>query len=244
MALTIGLALGVLAAAAFFLWMFLAAAPIEALADAGGLSGTHPIGLTAAAYGFAADWRHGMAGNSPLYMPGFFLLAVATWLWSGSRVRSLSRQIAEGIGILLLSVGIAWACAGLARAEILGAFERSSGLTIVAAWPAPPRQALVQGVYTAIVWMASMVACRRALEQRTFAPLLFIPPMTIVLALIRPWTVDDFAALWIARARAGDMAAIGSLAAIPIVAAILIYVTRRPQWVQIQRSDRRIAGDA
>jgi hypothetical protein len=239
----IGPTLVLLGATAFFLWMFLAVAPVETLADTGGLAETDRTDAVAEAYRFAADWRHGMAGNSPLYMPGFFALAVATWLWSGSRGRDIWRLVAEGGAILSLGLIVAWACAGVARGEILQALERSSGLTLAAPWPEASGRAVIQGLYTAVTWMASVAACRRALERRTLTPLLVIPPITIVLALIRPWTVDDFAALWTARVRAGSVAAIGSLVAIPLIAVVLLRATPRRQWVQTQRNDRRIGGD-
>jgi hypothetical protein len=64
--------IALLGGTAFFLWMFLAVAPLESLGDSGGFSGTDLSRVAATSYRFAADWRHGMAGNSPLYMPGFF----------------------------------------------------------------------------------------------------------------------------------------------------------------------------
>lgn len=241
--LAIGPALALLGAAAFFLWMFLAVAPLETLADTGGLRGADPTEVVAEAYRFAADWRHGMAGNSPLYVPGFFVLALATWLWSGSRGDGISRLVAEGGGILVLGLLVAWASAGVARAAIVSAFEQSTGLTAVAPWPSASGRAIGQGLYTAIAWMASMTACRHALERRAFAPLLVIPLVTIGLVLVRPWTMDDFTALWVARVQAGNVAAIGSLAAIPIVATALVRVTYGRQRVQIHRNERRIPGD-
>jgi hypothetical protein len=229
--------------AAFFLWMFLAVAPLESLADSGGFSGTDLTRVATTSYRFAADWRHGMAGNSPLYMPGFFVLALATWLWVGGRDRRIVNLVLEGAGILLLGLVFAWGCSDVAQTAIVSSFERSSGLTVAASWPEPSGRAIGQGLYTAIAWMTSIGACRRALDGRTFAPLLVIPPVTIVLALIRPWTVDDFTALWIDRAMSGSVAAIGSLAAIPLLAVALIWSTGGRQWVQTQRSERRTAVD-
>ena len=53
--------------------------------------------------------------------------------------------------------------------------------------------------------------------------------MTIGLALIRPWTVDDFTTLWIDRAAAGDPIACGSAAAIVVVAGLLGATGQRSQ---------------
>ena len=65
----------VVAAQALFLWMFLSADPLEQVAP------------SAAAWRFASDWRHGMAGNSWLYMPGFFATAAALWLYARTELR-------------------------------------------------------------------------------------------------------------------------------------------------------------
>lgn len=229
-----------LGAASFFLWMFLAVAPLETLADSGGVSGA---GAQDEAYRFAADWRHGMAGNSPLYMPGFFVLAVAAWVWSASSLTPVRRLVVEGGVVLAAGYVLARISVGALTPSIVAAVERATHLTIVAPWPAPPWRAGGQGLYTAAVWMAAVAACRRALARRSFAPLLLIPPMTIALVLIRPWTVDDFVALWITRAAAGDLAAIGSAVAIPIVAWCLVLTEWSPQWVHSHRSRRRTDAD-
>src|SRR6185436_12721389 len=77
-----------------FLWMFFAAATLERTADLGGILAPPGYDARAVAYEFAARWRHGMAGNSPIYMPGFFAAAIALWFWSAGK--SLSRILLEG----------------------------------------------------------------------------------------------------------------------------------------------------
>lgn len=59
--------------------MFLAADSLEQLAASGAFGDAREA---QAAFAFAASWRHGMAGNSPVYMPGFFAVAIAAWIWS------------------------------------------------------------------------------------------------------------------------------------------------------------------
>src|SRR5688500_20120960 len=58
----------------FFLWMFFAAATLERTADLGWISAVDRRSAgqdaRAIAYEFAARWRHGMSGNSPLYKIG------------------------------------------------------------------------------------------------------------------------------------------------------------------------------
>src|SRR5687767_1308759 len=85
----------VLLACAFFLWMFFAAATLERTAELGWISPSPGRDARAVAYDFAARWRHGMAGNSPIYMPGFFAVAIAMWFWSAGK--SLRRTVAEGL---------------------------------------------------------------------------------------------------------------------------------------------------
>src|SRR5262245_47111812 len=87
-----------LVACTLFLWMFFAASTLERTADLGGISGPPGRDARAVAYEFAAKWRHGMAGNSPIYMPGFFAAAVALWFWSAGK--SLLRVIAEGASLI------------------------------------------------------------------------------------------------------------------------------------------------
>src|SRR3954452_2707705 len=83
-----------------FLWMFFSVAPLERMADKGLL---FACGADArvTAYEFAARWRHGMASNSPLFMPGFFAVALACWFWS--RRKSFRLIILEGALVLALA---------------------------------------------------------------------------------------------------------------------------------------------
>jgi hypothetical protein len=90
----------------------------------------------------------------------------------------------------------------------------------------------VQGLYTAVTWITTVVACCRALARRSFMPLLVVPPMAVALALIRPWTVDDFVALWITHAMRGDVTALVSVIAIPVVGWTMVRSERGAQRVQ------------
>jgi hypothetical protein len=226
-----------LAAASFFIWMFLAVAPVEVLADSGGLAAAPAIDVRIEAYRFASDWRHGMTGNSPLYMPGFFLLAIAVWVWCGGGAsgRPGASLVVEGAAVLLVAVLIAWTTADLAAGMIARDLERAATLEAITAWPSPGWRAVVQGSYTAAAWITGIVACQRALSRRSWKPLLIIVPVTAVLAAIRPWTVDDFIELWGARIALGDLPAVSSALAIPTVTWMLIALERRPWWRHRQR---------
>lgn len=237
-----GRRVALLAAAGVFLWMFRAAAPLETLAEAGGLAGRSGSDMVRLASRVAADWRHGMAGNSPLYMPGFFALALAAWIWSASSQTPVWRLAVEGGAVLVAGDVVAWLCADLGAASVLAAYERVAGPTSVGSWPPPPWRAVGQGLFTAATWMVCVVACRRALAGRTVVPLAVVPPLTVGLVLVRPWTVDDFVQLWLARAATGDAVAVGSAVAVPVVATCLALTEWAPQWVHTHWRPRRTGG--
>lgn len=232
-------------ATSFFLWMFLAVAPIETLADTGTLRRTDGTDATLRAYEFAAQWRHGMAGNAPLYMPGFFLLAVSAWLWAGADVsaRSIPRRLIEGAVALISGLAVAWIVSRTIGDGMVPGFEQAAGFPITVPWPIPSGRAISHGLCTAAAWTATVVACRRALARLSFRPLLVIPPITAALIMIRPWTVNDFVGLWVSRAAAGEGVALGSLLAVPICAWILAITERPPQWVQTHLRHCRIWRD-
>ena len=200
-----------LGAAGFFLWMFLAAAPLETLAATGGLAGRHEADVVAEGYRVAADWRHGMAGNSPLYMPGFFALAVAAWFWADSSRTPAMRLIVEGgevaAGGACRRAALRGPCGRVDRGGVRAgrrADRRGAPGRLRLGGPQPP------GCPPPPRRIVFVVACRRALALRSLVPLACVPAMAIVLASVRPWTANDFVALWIVRAVAGDAVAIGS----------------------------------
>jgi len=169
----------VLAAQTLFLWMFLSADPIERLAR-----GDLAVLL------FASDWRHGMAGNSWLYMPGFFAVAAAVWL--------CGRHSPVPAIVTHLSASAAAATFVAAAGSILGArlaadqLLISTGIALGAALPGPSAIGTARGLYTLATWTSFVLACRHALAHRTWRPFIVPAVMSIGLALIRPWMVDDF----------------------------------------------------
>jgi hypothetical protein len=91
------------AANAAFLWMFLSTDPLEQMAAE--IQATR--GLPAAdAFQFAAAWRHGMAGNSWVFMPGFFVTAAAVWLHARHARSELAQaeRLATGLVALICAV--------------------------------------------------------------------------------------------------------------------------------------------
>jgi len=52
---------------------------LERLAELGQIVGPEGVNVRATAFDFAARWRHGMMEGWPLYMPCFFVTAIALW---------------------------------------------------------------------------------------------------------------------------------------------------------------------
>ena len=216
---------GLCAAQALFLWMFLAADPLEQLAERNQLA---PASTTTRedAFRFAADWRHGMAGNSPLYLPGFFLLALATWLADRSR---LSLRVATIL--FLLALFAARLVGPFAGDSIVHRFAQESGAQAIGALASPRWTTAVVAGYTLLTWSVFIIGLRRAIISRSYRLLLATAPMTLVLAAIRPWTVGDFSSIWASRVASGNAAAIGSLIAWALLIVCLILSDRKGRFV-------------
>jgi hypothetical protein len=228
-----------LAADVLFLWMFLAADPLETLAGAGQLVPDTPMTRDAAC-AFAASWRHGMSGNSPLYMPGFFALAIAVWFWT--RPVRISRILVEGIACLTVAAALAWLFGPVGAVRAVTAFSETSGTGWHGPVPHASREAVAAGTYTAIVWTTFVAGSRLALARRSLRYLVPVPILTIGLVVFRPWTVDDFTAFWIARSASGDGVAALSALAIPIVAAVLVC-SERPRHSSLGPDPAKKAAD-
>lgn len=206
----------VVASQALFLWMFLSADPLEQVAD------------STAGLRFAADWRHGMAGNSWLYMPGFFATAAALWLCARTEVRRtiLVAHLA-GLGTIAALAAVLGSQVGARMA--VADFELATLTDLPTLLPRPSIVGAARGLYTLATWSVFVLACRRALSHRTWRPFVLPAIMAVGLALIRPWTVDDFTTLWMDRVAAGDPVACGSAAAAAAMAGLLAINVQRSQ---------------
>lgn len=209
-----------------FLWMFLAAEGLERMAEAARISGTLTLDAKAVAYGFAAKWRHGMAGGWPLYMPGFFATAIATWIWSCGRPLR-RRLLAEGITVMALAALTAKLFAPVGTRYIIEAFQHHTNLQCEGVALGSTVVGTGLGLYTLLTWSTGIIASERALASRSVWPLSLPIALNLVLAKVRPWTVGDFTALWWQRVLQGDAVAILSLLLVPGVAAFLV-------WYQLQ----------
>jgi putative ABC transport system permease protein len=197
----------VLASQALFLWMFFAAGGLEHAAD---MSALDP----SAAYAFASRWRHGMAGGSPLYMPGFFATAIVTWYWTGRLSTRVLMVRCAALMALATLLAILAAPSGIAL--VVESFERVTGIALQAP-TGPGAVRVAQGLYTLINWTSFVVAGHRALAGRTLKPFWVPALLSVGLALGRPITVGDFTGFWTERVAAGDAVAIVSFGLVPVL---------------------------
>jgi hypothetical protein len=222
-----------LIACVLFLWMFFAAATLERTADLGGLTAPPGKDARALAYEFAARWRHGMAGNSPLYMPGFFAAAVAIWFWSAGR--SLTRMLIEGA----LLIGAASVCAAVlapyTSTRILEGFVAQKGVTVSHVASSGTWIAYAQGVYSLLTWGTVIIASRWSIKLRSVKPMVIPLALNLVLALVRPWTVADFTSQWLQQTLDGETVAVISSLLVPIIAGVMAWVELRSRKARRRR---------
>ena len=217
----------VLLACVFFLWMFFTAATLEHTAELGWISPAPGRDARTVAFDFAARWRHGMSGNSPLYMPGFFAVAIAVWFWCAGK--SLRRTIAEGLVLLGAAAVCATLLAPYTAPLILSDFVEQDGLNVSRASSSGTWIAWAQGVYSLLTWSTLIIASRWSIKLRSFKPLLVPLVLNLILAFVRPWTVADFTSQWVTQALDGEPVAVISFLLIPIISGFMAWVELRPK---------------
>lgn len=208
-----------------FIWMFFVAGGLERLAELGHIIGPASIDAKAIAFDFAARWRHGMTGASPLYMPGFFVTAVA--LWRRATGLRLRRAVAECAVTGALAVIAAWMLAPYGGNFALESFHSETGLRCAGDWPGVTSRVVGQGVFTLISWNSFILTSQISIIRKSFRPLLIPAALGVVLILIRPFTVGDLTSLWGQRVWQGDLVAIFSALLIPPLSALLLWILRR-----------------
>jgi len=209
-----------LAADVLFLWMFLAADSVSQMGSQGRVSGEASPELALAASRFAAQWKHGMAGNSPLYMPGFFAVGFTVWLWSVRR--PLRRLAAEWTILASIATVIAAGLAPLGATRAIGAFERALSVTCVGPPPGFSPGGVALSLFTLFTWSVTLVGLQLAIGRRSVAPLMAPAVLYVVMLELRPWALNDFTTQWIADLSRANPVAIVSLAAIPLLLGLLI----------------------
>jgi hypothetical protein len=213
------------AAQTLFLWMFFVAGGLERLAELGHIIGPAGMNVKATVFDFAARWRHGMTGGWPLYMPGFFVTAVA--LWRRAAGLRLRRVVAECALTGALAVIAAWLLAPGGASLALESFHSETGLRCAGNWPGVTGRVVGQGVLTLISWNSFVLTSQLAIIRKSYRPLLVPAALSVVLISIRPFTVDDFIGLWWRRVWQGAPVAIFSALLIPFLSALLGHILRR-----------------
>lgn len=225
------------AADTLFLWMFFAADSVSQMGLQGRVSGEACPELALAASRFAAQWKHGMAGNSPLYMPGFFAVGFFLWLWSVGR--PLRRLAAEWTVLTAIAAVIAAVLAPLGATRAIGAFERAFGMVCVGPPPGFSLGGVALSLFTLLTWSVTLVGLQLAIGRRSLWPLVAPALLYVLMLELRPWALNDFTTQWIADLSRANPVAIVSLVAIPVLLGLLIGYqfrsagadpARRPAW--------------
>jgi hypothetical protein len=211
----------------FFLWMFVSAEGLVRTAEAGHFVSAGGLDPVAEADRYAYEWRHGMAGGWPLYVPGFFIVAIATVVWACER--SLRSLALPGSIALALAVLCAMVLAPLGTQWLIPEFERDTGLVLTGSPVAAPGRATLPGILTVVSWAALVVAIQISVTRRSIWPLVAPFACYSVLAVIRPGDFGDLVGPWAEALWRGESTPIVSTALIPPVVAILFLYCWRFQ---------------
>jgi len=203
----------------FFLWMFLVAESLERTAAAGRFLSADGTDAAALAERYSYEWRHGMVGDWPLFVPGFFAVAVAAVLWSSGRpTRGL---LVEGSLALLLALLAARLLTPLGTRWLVPTFERDTGLSLAGSPMGATWTGALPGVLTVMSWTALIVAIQRWVTGATIWPLLIPLGCYALLAALRPGDFGDLVRPWAQALWRFEGVAIVSTALIPLITAIL-----------------------
>ncbi|MBK6797500.1 MAG: hypothetical protein IPG76_12145 [Acidobacteria bacterium] len=214
--------LGLFLTQTFFLWMFFTAGSLERLAELDLISGPPGADVRHLTFAFAARWRHGMTGGWPLYMPGFFVTAVAVWFWVyGLTWRKIIAEYAVMMG---LAVVVALLFLPASHSFIVAAFQQQTGLQCEAEGLTVAARVIGQGLFTLINWSSFVGACQFCLVQKSFRPLWLPAGLSLVLVLIRPFTADEFTSFWRQQIWQGEVVAIVSALLIPLLSAWFVWM--------------------
>jgi hypothetical protein len=224
-----------LASHTVFLWMFFCGESVERTAVSGFVKGYPGDNLTRAAELFAARWRHGMAGNSPLYMPGFFAVGVITWLWSMQR--SVRGMVREDSVLIALATVLGAFLAPLGTPAAIRGFERATGATCLGIAGGFTAGSASEALYTLLTWSAGVVCLRIAVSRRSFAPLALPLILNVILLIMRPWAVNGYTSQWIQDLSRGMPEAVLSVFAAPVLVTLLIMH-------QLRSEHRSLAQDS
>ncbi len=171
-----------------------------------------------------------MAGNSPLYMPGFYIAGVLVWIWSLGR--PLQRILVEGFVLTAIATPIAAWLAPFGAARAISSFLQFTGLNCAGYAGCFTFASAGEALYTLFTWGAGMVCSQLSVARRSFKPLWVPLVMNIILLLMRPWAINGYTDQWIADIKQGLLPAIVSLLVAPVLFSCLVsYQLRRERAV-------------
>lgn len=218
-----------LAAHLLFQWMFLSAEGLERTADAAHLRSALDSDARSAARRFAYEWRHGMAGRWPFFVPGFFALAVCSALWAHGKASG--RLLGEGVVVLSAATLIARALAGFGSRRLIRSFQRRSGIECEGEAAQSTWAGAGIGGLTAASWSALVIAAQRSVATRRLWPLALPLALYALLTAVRSSKLSSLDLLWLSKLVEGDRRAIRSL--------VLAFVTAGALWRHAGAGERR-----
>lgn len=207
-----------------FLWMFFSADGLEHSANAGYLYSSDGRDVARMASQYASDWRHGMSGGWPVYVPGFFAVAIATWVWPGQR--SMKRLLVEALCISVASTVAAMFLAPAGTAQIVKAFRSDWDIQWIGSLAGPTSRGIIHGLNTLLTWTVFVLSSKKALRKKSFRPYWLPLALAIGLALTRPITADHLIWTWYQGILHADERAIASLLLVLLVAVCLALFQR------------------
>jgi hypothetical protein len=212
-----------------FLTTFLAAEPLEILADTG------QIQARETAYLYASRWRHGMTGNWPMYMPGFFAVALTVWFWALRR--NLRQVLREGLGLTAAALVVAMLIQPFGADAVARQFQSETSLVLehVPELPSNTAIGVFRSVYTLVTFAVGIVSIQIAIGRRTLRPLAVPFVMNLILASIRPWTVGDFTSHWMQQVM--DLSPVANFSLLAAISAAVLMLVGQITW------SRRIANN-
>ncbi len=199
-----------------YVWMFVASEGVVLLANQGACTGADVV---VTAQHFAGDWRHGMTGDSPLYLPGFFLLAATTWIWANDA--QMSRLLREALPLLAVATIIGIVFGPLGTAHLAREFQaREPVLCTQATTSAISPWRVFLCLFTLTSWSLVVAGINMAVARRGWRVLRIPAAFAAIALVLRPPT--RWPVIWVHQIAAGDSVAIASLLTIPAIALVLM----------------------
>ena len=217
-----------------FMWMFFATEAFKADLWNAYESGVLTVDQLEHGLRLGSAWRHGMVGDWPVFMPGFFVLSFALVWWSAQR--SVRRGWPEVLGLLLTASICGAALTHYGQALLSALLERDIGIALNGAAPGWDRLGVATGLLTACAWTLCVLLGLSAIELKQPQIMLLALIPYAVLYVARPGAADELNDEWARRIVLGEPAALLTLALIPTAILGVFWIVRR-------RCSRRGASD-